>query len=76
MPTNMSYGFEKQSTRLSTAISRRPGGRLTNGRLPLLHFHHKRRRSSFRSYRLPNELHRTEVGLQDVAAQPSLSALW
>jgi hypothetical protein len=42
LPANMAYGFQTQSTWLSTAISRRPGGRLTYGRLSLFHFHHQR----------------------------------
>ena len=75
MPTNMAYGFETQSTRLSTAISRRPGGRLTNGRLPLFHFHHQRRRRGFWSSRVSHELHRTEASLQNVATKPAMSAL-
>jgi hypothetical protein len=75
MSANIAYGFQTQSTRLSTAISRWPGGRLTNGRLSLFHFHHQRRCSGVRSYRLSHELHRPEAGLQNVAAQPALSTL-
>ena len=76
MSTNMAYGFETQSTRLSTAISRRPGGRLTNGRLPLFHFHHQRRRRGFWSNRLSHELHCIAASLQNVAAQLTLPTLW
>ncbi len=75
LPANIAYGFLLQSTRLSTAFSRRPGGRLTNGRLPLLHFHHQRGCSSFRSNRISDELHRTEACLQNVAAKHTLSTL-
>ena len=75
MPANIAYGFETRSTRLSTAIPRRPGGRLTIGRLPLFHFHHQRRRCSFWSSRLSHELHRIEASLQNVATEPALSPL-
>src|SRR6266849_1436809 len=76
LPANIAYGFLLQSTRLSTAFSRRPGGRLTNGRLPLFHFHHQRGCSSFRSNRISDELHRAEACLQNVAAKHTLSTLW
>ena len=72
---NIAYGFQPQSTRISTAFSRRPGGRLTNGRLPLFHFRYQRRRRGFRSHSLPNELHRVKAGLQNVATQPTLPTL-
>src|SRR6266481_1799884 len=73
---NIAYGFQTESTRISTAFSRRPGGRLTNGRLPLFHFHHQRGCSSFRSNRISDELHRTEACLPNVAAKHTLSTLW
>src|SRR5712692_6998886 len=76
LPANIAYGFLLQSTRLSTAFSRRPGGRLTNGRLPLFHFHHQRGCSSLRSNRISDELHRAEACLPNVAAKHTLSTLW
>src|SRR2546426_9152453 len=76
LPANIAYGFQIRSTRLSTAFSRRPGGRLTNGRLPLFHFHHQRGCSSFRSNRISDELHSTEACLPNVAAKQTLSTPW
>src|SRR5712692_1863938 len=73
---NIAYGFSPHSTRISTAFSRRPGGRLTNGRLPLFHFHNQRRCRSFRRHSLPYELHRAEACLPNVAAKHTLSTLW
>src|SRR5207253_3375957 len=75
LPANIAYGFQTESTRISTAFSCRPGGRLTNGRLPLFHFHHQRRHGGFRSHSLSHELHRVKAGLQNVAAQPALPTL-
>src|SRR5713101_5060588 len=73
---NIAYGFSPHSTRLSTAFSRRPGGRLTIGRLPLFHFHHQRGCSSFWSNHISDELHRAEACLPNVAAKHTLSTLW
>jgi len=75
LPANIAYGFQTLPTRLSTAFSRRLGGRLTNGRLPLFHFHHQRGCSGFRSNRISDELHCTEARLQNVAAKHTLSTL-
>src|SRR5206468_10578311 len=72
---HIAYELRALSTLLSTTDSDWPGGRLTSGRLPLLHLHHQRRLSCLRFRCLSDELYRLETRLQDVEAQPALSPL-